>query len=117
MSEGRPKGHIFFSFCPAACYDSAVGLKSLSRDTWIERPQPGPCPEKSLAVAILRQAWHEAIIDLCLVKETTREDYSLLKQKAIDWICSDEDGFVYWCQLADIDHTRLRQKLSTTLHV
>jgi hypothetical protein len=94
-----------------------VGLKSLSRDTWIERPQPGPCPEKSLAVAILRQAWHEAIIDLCLVKETTREDYSLLKQKAIDWICSDEDGFVYWCQLADIDHTRLRQKLSTTLHI
>ena len=67
--------------------------------------------EKNLAVAILRQAWHEAILDLCDVKETSREDHRLLKKKAIEWIGSDEEGFPYWCKLADVDHKAVRKEL------
>jgi len=39
-----------------------------------------------------------------------------LKRKAIEWICSDDDGFPYWCQLADVDHTAVRQKLCDRLN-
>ena len=42
--------------------------------------------ERNLAVAILRQAWHEAVIDLRIVKANSRKDYRLLKKKAIEWI-------------------------------
>lgn len=71
--------------------------------------------EKNLAVAILRQAWHEAILDLFSVKETSREDYRLLKRKAVEWISSDNDGFPYWCKLADVDSTAIRKRLQLTL--
>jgi hypothetical protein len=71
--------------------------------------------ERNLAVAILRQAWHEAVIDLYGVKETSRKDYLQLKKKAIEWIRSDDDGFPYWCQLADVDHVAVRQRLNDTL--
>lgn len=74
-----------------------------------------PRSEKNLAVAILRQAWQEAILDLRVVKETSREDYRHLKEKAIEWISSDEDGFPYWCKLADLDGHVIRQKLSDAL--
>lgn len=71
--------------------------------------------EKNLAVAILRQAWHEAVLDLQNVKETSREDYRLLKKKAIEWINNDDDGFPYWCQLADVDHQAIRKRLQDAL--
>lgn len=67
--------------------------------------------ERNLAVAILRQAWHEAVIDLGAVKETSRKDYKLLKKKAIEWIANDDEGFPYWCKLADTDHSAIRQRL------
>tara|TARA_B100000949_G_C14241349_1_gene433709 strand:+ start:754 stop:1056 length:303 start_codon:yes stop_codon:yes gene_type:complete len=67
--------------------------------------------EKNLAVAILRQAWHEAVLDLGGVKATSREDHRLLKKKAIEWLSKDEDGFPYWCKLADVDHHALRREL------
>ena len=72
--------------------------------------------ERNLAVAILRQAWHEAVLDLASVKETSRKDYRLLKKKAIEWIASDDDGFPYWCKLADVDHMAIRQKLTDQIH-
>lgn len=71
--------------------------------------------ERNLAVAILRQAWHEAVLDLKTVKETSRKDHRLLKKKAIEWIASDEEGFPYWCKLADVDHKAIRQKLDDTI--
>lgn len=71
--------------------------------------------ERNLAVAILRQAWHEAVIDLRLVKENSRKDYRMLKKKAIEWISSDEEGFPYWCRLADVDHFAIRRRLDTQL--
>jgi len=74
-----------------------------------------PVSEKNLAIAILRQAWHEAIVDLRVVKEASRKDYRALKRKAIDWIASDEEGFPYWCRLADVDHMAVRQKLEFAL--
>ena len=76
---------------------------------------PDACSEKSLAAAILKQAWHEAVIDLFLIKETTRENYSLLKKEAVNWISNGGDGFLYWCQLAEIDHTEVQQKLVEVL--
>ncbi|MGH9339149.1 MAG: hypothetical protein ACRD1R_06080 [Acidobacteriota bacterium] len=88
-------------------------LRNLSR---IRRSGLGdPRSEKNLAVAILRQAWHEAVLDLKAVKETSRKDYRLLKKKAIEWISNDDEGFPYWCQLADVDHQALRQKLLDSL--
>ena len=71
--------------------------------------------ERNLAVAILRQAWHEAVIDLRSVKHTSRKDYWVLKKKAIEWITSDEDGFPYWCELADVDNSAIRRKLHDSL--
>ncbi len=71
--------------------------------------------EKNLAVAILRQAWHEAVVDLGAVKDTTRKEYVVLKKRAIEWIDSDDEGFPYWCQMADVDHTALRQQLGSIL--
>ena len=73
------------------------------------------CPERSLAAAVLKQAWHEAIVDLFVIKETMRDDYSLLKKRAVEWISSDNDGFLYWCQLADVDHSEVQKKLSQVL--
>ena len=73
--------------------------------------------ERNLAVAILRQAWHEAIINLGDVKETSREDHRLLKKKAIEWIGNDEEGFPYWCKLADVDHIAVRRELRSALGV
>lgn len=74
-----------------------------------------PRSEKNLAVAILRQAWQEAVMDLRIVKPTSRDDYRHLKEKAVEWISSDEDGFPYWCKLADVDYRAIRQKLRDTL--
>ena len=37
-----------------------------------------PVCEKNLAIAILRQAWHEAVVDLRVVKEASRKDYRAL---------------------------------------
>ncbi|MDA2938596.1 hypothetical protein MYX75_10080 [Acidobacteria bacterium AH-259-A15] len=71
--------------------------------------------EKNLAVAILRQAWHEAVLDLHSVKETSRDDYRLLKKKAIEWISKDDEGFPYWCKLADVDQHAIRKRLEDTL--
>lgn len=71
--------------------------------------------ERNLAVAILRQAWHEAVLDLDAVKRHSRKDYRRLKTQAIEWIGSDEDGFTYWCEMADVDHRAIRQKLDARL--
>lgn len=71
--------------------------------------------EKNLAVAILRQAWHEAVLNLHDVKETSRDDYRLLKKKAIEWISNDDEGFPYWCKLADVDHRAIRKRLGDRL--
>jgi hypothetical protein len=54
-------------------------------------------------------------MDLTSVKETSRNDYRLLKKKAIEWIATDDEGFPYWCKLADVDHQAVRQKLTDTL--
>jgi hypothetical protein len=89
-------------------------LRSLSRGS-DRLSQPDPRSEKNLAVAILKQAWHEAVLDLRVVKESSRKDYRLLKKKAIEWIASDEEGFPYWCKLADVDHRAMRQKLHCTI--
>lgn len=89
--------------------------KVLSHDTPSPSQQVYSGSEKSLAAAVLRQAWHEAIIDLFVIKETTRADYSLLKKEAIDWICGGSDGFIYWCQLVDVDHIEVQQKLGEVL--
>lgn len=77
---------------------------------------PDACSEKSLAAAVLKQAWHEAVMDLIMTSETTRESYSLLKQEAINWISNGGDGFRYWCQLAEVDHTEVQRKLTEVLH-
>ena len=100
----------------AVCYDTAVAFKGFSGGySGVKRYQPDFRSERNLAVAILKQAWHEAVIDLGGVKETSRKDYSQLKKKAIEWIRSDDDGFPYWCQLADVDHSAIRQKLNDAL--
>ncbi len=107
---------IFLRNCGPLCYDAPVGFKGFSNgSSGVKRLQPDFRSERNLAVAILKQAWHEAVIDLYVVKETSRKDYSQLKKKAIEWIRSDEDGFPYWCQLADVDHTAVRQKLNDAL--
>jgi len=80
------------------------------------RPFPESRSERNLAVAILRQAWHEAVMDLRAVKETSRSDYQVLKKKAIEWISTDEDGFPYWCKLAEVDHQAVRQRLYNAVH-
>ena len=89
-------------------------LRSVSRGRE-RRSLPESRSERNLAVAILRQAWHEAVLDLHSVKETSRNDYRLLKRKAIEWISTDDEGFPYWCKLADVDHSAVRQKLYDTL--
>jgi len=89
-------------------------LRSVSRGKETKK-LPESRSERNLAVAILRQAWHEAVLDLTSVKETSRNDYRLLKKKAIEWIASDNEGFPYWCKLADVDHSAVRQKLTDTL--
>ena len=91
---------------------TAMRLRSASRGRW---KLPEARSERNLAVAILRQAWHEAVMDLRSVKETSRNDYRLLKRKAIEWINTDEDGFPYWCKLADVDHQAVRQRLFDTI--
>lgn len=92
-----------------------MGFKGFSNASGVRVLHPDFRSERNLAVAILRQAWHEAVIDLCGVKETSRKDYIQLKRKAIEWIRSDDDGFPYWCQLADVDHIAVRQKLNEAL--
>lgn len=72
--------------------------------------------ERNLAAAILRQAWSEAVIDLFVIKETVRENHSLLKKDAVNWINGAGDGFVYWCQLAEVDHLKVRERLNEILH-
>ena len=69
---------------------TAMRLRSASRgrENW---KLPESRSERNLAVAILRQAWHEAVMDLRSVKETSRNDYRLLKRKAIEWINTDEE--------------------------
>ena len=79
------------------------------------RFHPAICSERNLAFAVLKLAWREAIMDVCAVNESSRSDYSLLKEKAIQWISSDDQGFLYWCQLADISHTEVRVKLNEML--
>lgn len=90
-------------------------LRSVSRGSERTATLPDSRSERNLAVAILRQAWHEAVMDLRSVKETSRNDYRLLKKKAIEWISTDDEGFPYWCKLADVDHLAVRQKLFDTL--
>ena len=107
---------FFLPILSGLCYHRSVAFKGFSSTSpKVKRVQPDFRSERNLAVAILKQAWHEAVIDLRRVKENSRKDYSLLKRKAIEWIRSDEDGFPYWCQLADVDHTAIRQKLNETL--
>ena len=89
-------------------------LRSVSQGNETKK-LPESRSERNLAVAILRQAWHEAVLDLKSVKETSRNDYRLLKRKAIEWISTDDEGFPYWCKLADVDHHAVRQRLCDTL--
>ncbi len=110
------QGPIFLSEGLTICaMISAVRLRRLSPRTNRASNQLDFRSEKNLAVAILRQAWHEAVLDLYSVKETSREDYRLLKRKAIEWISSDDDGFPYWCRLADVDSNAIRKRLQFNL--
>ena len=81
------------------------------------RCQSDICSERNLAFAILRQAWREAILDMDGVRESSRSDYSLLKEKAINWISCDNQGFLYWCQLADVNYTEVRKRLHEALRL
>ena len=116
---GEPSGsgstQLFRCFHGGLCYYIRVGFRGFSPNSGAERFSIDFCPERNLAVAVLRQAWHEAVLDLFGIKETTRDDYSLLKEKAIDWIRSDDGGFVYWCQLAVMNHSEVRQRLGEVL--
>lgn len=96
------------------CYDGLVRMRRFSPDNGRANPIDFRS-EKNLAVAILRQAWHEAVLDLHSVKETSRDDYRLLKKKAIEWITKDGEGFPYWCKLADVDHRAIRKELDNAL--
>ena len=110
------QGPIFLSEGLTICaMISSVRLRRLSPRTNRASNQLDFRSEKNLAVAILRQAWHEAVLDLYSVKETSREDYRLLKRKAIEWISSDDDGFPYWCRLADVDSNAIRKRLQFDL--
>ena len=51
------------------------------------------------------------------VRESSRSDYSLLKEKAINWISSDNQGFLYWCQLADVNYSEVRKRLHEALRL
>ena len=88
------------------------GHRSKHRDTSKGRFQV----RTKLSCCHLETGWHEAVIDLRIVKENSRKDYRLLKKKAIEWIVSDEDGFPYWCKLADADHSAIRQRLQERLN-
>ena len=88
-----------------------MGFNRLANSHDVKKAQPEYRSERNLAVAILKQAWQEAIVDLYIVKESSRKDYVQLKEKAIDWIASDADGIPFWCELADIDHVAIRQRL------
>ena len=81
------------------------------------RCQSEICSERNLAFAILRQAWREAILDMDGVRESSRSDYSLLKEKAINWISCDNQGFLYWCQLADVNYSEVRKRLHEALRL
>lgn len=107
-------GRISTTKVEKLCYDALMRWQNLSRNSRKSNDQDS-LSEKNLAVAILRQAWHEAVLNLEAVKETSRKDYRLLKKKAIEWISSDEEGFPYWCKLANVDHQAIRQRLYDTL--
>ena len=89
--------------------------KAQTESTDTSRFHPEICSERNLAFAVLKLAWREAIMDITTVKESSREDFCALKQKAIQWISSDNHGFLYWCQLADVNHTEVRQRLNEAL--
>lgn len=91
-------------------------IKIFSRPSDTVSRQPEIFPQRNLALAVIRQAWSEAVVDLGLVTENKRPGCIISKQEAIDWICSDDDGFLYWCQLADLDHSEVRRKLFETLN-
>ena len=89
--------------------------RSFHGDSSSTATHPDACSEKGLAAAVLKQAWHEAVMDPIRTSESTRENCTLLKKQAIDWISSGGDGFVYWCQLAEVDHTEVQRKLAEVL--
>lgn len=72
--------------------------------------------ERSLAAAVLGQAWSEAVIDLFVLKETVRESYSFLKKDAVNWISGGGESFIYWCQVAEVDHLEVQERLNEILH-
>ena len=92
-----------------------MAYKVHSDSSRTNRFHPEICSERNLAFAVLKLAWREAIMDVCTVNEKSRNDHCLLKEKAIQWISSDNHGFLYWCQLADLSHTEIRQRLNETL--
>jgi len=94
-----------------------MALRRLHNSSRESRESEAFTPERNLACAVLRQAWEEAVMDLGCIKETTRKNYSVLKKSAIQWISSNNDGFVYWCQLADMNHVDVRERLQETLKV
>ena len=65
----------------------------------------------------LKQAWQEAVIELFTGENASQTDHLLLKEKAIEWIFSGDEGFLYWCQLADVDHTEIQLKLRQVLRL
>ena len=99
------------------CYNDLVGNRGYTTVSGPSRCQSDICSERNLAFAILRQAWREAILDMDGVRESSRSDYSLLKEKAINWISRDNQGFLYWCQLADVNYSEVRKRLHETLRL
>lgn len=94
-----------------------MGYRNFSGSSREKRPHAALGSERSLAAAILKQAWQEAIFDLISREGTSQTDYTLLKEKAIEWIFSGDEGFLYWCQLADVDHTEIQLKLRQVLRL
>ena len=79
------------------------------------RDTPDFTPERNLAFAVLRQAWNEAVLDLAILADQSKTDHLALKQSAIEWFFSNNEGFLYWCQLADMDHLEVRHRLREIL--
>ncbi len=89
--------------------------RGLFRSTAPRRDTPDFTPERNLAFAVLRQAWNEAVLDPVLLRDESKSDHLALKKGAIEWFFSNNEGFLYWCQLADMDHLEVRHRLREIL--
>jgi len=89
--------------------------RGLLRSSAPRRDTPDFTPERNLAFAVLRQAWNEAVLDLTVIRNGSRADQLALKRSAVEWFLNNNEGFLYWCQLADMDHLEVQHRLREIL--